>query len=277
MLGVQWLLKNICKWKSVLFCRHKHRFSFQMEIKKNNNKWLKKKIHCMFLFLFFFLSFCWCMTLQIVLKKRERERERQKIREPPPSSQEYECKALGCFLASCRGHCNGAAATWDIPHMTFIQGRALTDASKQLCGMAKKGSLVTLDKAGDYHINLRAPPPCWKAHRTSQCTPALPAASRLTAQWRKGEKKQADKMLGATCIHVFTWTGGLLLCVTGCSLLGVDEVYKLDDACHPCSVYCVLYTPPLFVCTLICSVCNENQTESCWVKLFLAHYGSVLS
>lgn len=196
-------------------------------------------------------------------KKKERERERQKIREPPPSSQEYECKALGCFLASCRGHCNGAAATWDIPHMTFIQGRALTDASKQLCGMAKKGSLVTLDKAGDYHINLRAPPPCWKAHRTSQCTPALPAASRLTAQWRKGEKKQADKMLGATCIHVFTWTGRLLLCVTGCSLLGVDEVYKLDDACHPCSVYCVLYTPPplpcLYVHSFVLSVMKTDE------------------
>lgn len=122
------------------------------------------------------------MTLQVVLKERKRVRE---VREPPLSSREYDCKALGCFLASCRcGHCNGAAATWDIPHMTFIQGRALTDASKQLCGTAKKGSLVTLDKARDYHINLRAATMLKKHTGPASVLAAPPEAISLAAQWR---------------------------------------------------------------------------------------------
>ena len=40
----------------------------------------------------------------------------------------------------------------EIFHVTFIQGRALTDASKALCAAAKSAPLVTLDKAAYYHF-----------------------------------------------------------------------------------------------------------------------------
>ena len=79
--------------------------------------------------------------------------------------------------------------------MTFIQGRALTDASKRLCATAKKGPLVTLDKAGDYHINLCVALPCLKHTgppiRPPALLPASPAASHLVAHGaahEEGEK-----------------------------------------------------------------------------------------
>lgn len=60
----------------------------------------------------FALFVCFVISVKYDLadcSKRKTERQTE-IRKPPPS-QEHECKALGCFLASCRGHCNGAAAT----------------------------------------------------------------------------------------------------------------------------------------------------------------------
>lgn len=182
------------------------------------------------------------MTLLVVLKERKMGGESGEMWEPPLWSREYDCKALGCFLASCRcGHCSGAAATWDIPHMTFIQGRALTDASKQLCGTAKKGSLVTLDKARDYHINLRALPPCWK-NIQGQRVRWLRRPRRAASQHNEGAAWQNARCHVHSCVYMNRWAFTANRSVTGCGLWSVDKVYKLDDACCPCRVYSGLCT-----------------------------------
>lgn len=80
--------------------------------------------------------------------------------------------------------------------------------------------LVTLDKAGDYHINLCVVLPCWKAHRTSQWTPASPAASSTLRPNKEGKGYTAwPKCLLRVQSCVFT--GSFIVAVSrlaGCSL-----------------------------------------------------------
>lgn len=204
------------------------------------------------LFILFFVVTWMMYDLADYKNKKEWVR---KIKKPPPLSQMKECKALVCFLASCCCRCNGASATWDIPHDIY-PGDGIDRCFKAALWHCQERPLVTLDKAGDYHINLRAALPCW----TSQCMPA-PQACRLTAHstlTRREKNKQLDKMLIATCIHSCVYTDRLavtvpLMCASGFSLYGLDEVYKLDYACFPCRVYTVLYsTAAPFVSDLIC-------------------------
>lgn len=52
----------------------------------------------------------------------------------------------------------------EIFHTTFIQGRAVTDASKKLCGRAKKCPSSLQIRLQTYLINLGGALLCWKAH-----------------------------------------------------------------------------------------------------------------
>lgn len=68
---------------------------------------------------------------------------------------------VGCFrlFSGCLPpHWSSPAATCDIPHMTFIQGRALTDDSKQLCTTAKKSPQSHLMRLGTIALPWRGIP-----------------------------------------------------------------------------------------------------------------------
>lgn len=183
-----------------------------------------------------------------------------------------ERKALGCFLASCCCRCNGASATWDIPHDIY-PGEGIDRCFKAALWHGQERPLVTLDKAGDYHINLRAALPRWRAHGTSRRSPALPA-SRLVAHdalTGKERNKQLDKMLIAThlCVYMdmLAVSVPLTRVLQACHRLrlrGADDVKKLENACFPAAftVYSTA-TSPLYVASFaVGSFCSVVPNKS---------------
>ena len=130
----------------------------------------------------------------------------------------------------------------------IYQGGALTDVSKQLCGTAKKGSLVTLDKAVDSHTNLHAEQPC--CGTLDQSMHSLLYLQQTTSQHNKEEEETTWKHAQCSHIHVFMRIGWLVLCNPHwCHRLNLLEcIFKHDNTCYPCNVCIVYWAPPAF-CT----------------------------
>lgn len=177
-----------------------------------------------------------------------------------------ESKALGCFLTSCCCRCSGASATWDIPHDIY-PGEGIDRCFKGALWHGQERPLVTLDKAGDYHINLRAVMPCW----TSQCMLAS-QAGRLTAPWQG--RKRINSLTKCSLPCAFMCLHGQLgcycptnMCATGCQA-AVSEVW-MKCTTLMMHAFLVVFTVfrtvqhvASFAIRSFCSVCDANQIKS---------------
>lgn len=167
------------------------------------------------------------MTLSVVLYKR---RQKKCLKKNLPRCPSVGVEGFGLFagvlpLPSQWRSCHLRYSTHDI-----YPGEGIDRCFKAALWHGQERPLVTLDKAGDYRINLRGATaskstldqPLHACHRLQQ------AASRRHNARAKGEENSLTK---CSLPHVFTWTCWMLashrfMCqkLSGCSVRGVDEV-----------------------------------------------------